>query len=52
MKDLTLPPGDWVPAPDAPDLFMVSRKGELYSLRSNKVVALNPVGKGLSLIHI
>ena len=51
MKDIMLPPGDWAPAPDAPELFMVSRKGELFSLRSNKVVALNPVGKGY-LAHI
>ncbi len=46
MKDIMLPSGDWVPAPDAPELFMVSRKGELFSLRSKKIVSQNPVGNG------
>ena len=43
MKDLKLPPGDWAPAPDAPDLFLVSRKGELFSLRSMRIVAQNSI---------
>lgn len=51
MKDLTLPPGDWAPCPDAPDYFMVSRKGELYSLRSNRIVSQNVVGNGY-LAHV
>lgn len=51
MKASSLPPGDWTPCPDAPDLFMVSRKGELYSLRSNRIVSQNVVGNGY-LAHI
>jgi len=51
MKTFSLPPGDWVPAPDAPDLFMVSRKGELYSLRSNRIVSQNVIGNGY-LAHV
>ncbi|AUG86630.1 putative HNH endonuclease domain protein [Erwinia phage vB_EamM_MadMel] len=33
----------WAPAPDCPDLFMVSSLGHLYSLRSNRIVAQNPM---------
>ena len=46
MKEINLPPGDWLPAPDAPDLFLVSRKGELYSKRTNKIVSQNILGAG------
>ncbi|QVW56154.1 hypothetical protein pEaSNUABM6_00017 [Erwinia phage pEa_SNUABM_6] len=46
MKDLILPPGDWAPCPDAPDLFMVSRKGELFSLRSKRIVSQSRSGNG------
>lgn len=41
LKEILLPEGNWRPAPDLPKHFMVSDKGELFSIRSEKVMRQN-----------
>lgn len=45
LKQLTLPKGNWLPAPDLPKHFMVSESGQLFSIRSGKVLKQNLFNK-------
>lgn len=45
LKKLSLPKGNWLPAPDLPKHFMVSESGQLFSIRSGKILKQNLFAK-------